>query len=186
MRIGRRGIGDDGLTERRVGRREHDREHERLEPGQRGEEQGGNHRARGDRQRQPDSEQACRQRDLTPQRSEIDPRRVREEDERQRRLGERAHGAALDPEVEPAEHLRPNQEAGGHEQHRRSEHRPLEPPRQPRIAEHQRRDDRQAPAVHLLRSSATAPPERLLRRSRASLATAIAQRPPVAPRLPIP
>ena len=66
----------------------------------------GDDRARDDRQRQPDAEQPRRQRDLAPQRPEVDPRRVGEEHERQRRLGERTHGAALDPRVEPAQEPR--------------------------------------------------------------------------------
>ena len=140
-------IRDDGLPERRVRRREHDRQHQRLRPQELTEEHSRDDRAREDRQRQPDSEQARGQRDFPAQRHEVDPRGVGEQHERERRLGKRAHAAAVDREVEPAQDFAPHQQAGADEQHRSGEDRPLEPSGQPRIPEHECRDDRQAPGV---------------------------------------
>ncbi len=71
---------------------------------------------------------------------EVDPRRVREEDDRQRRLGDPANGFAPDRRVEPAQDIRARHETAGDEHHRRSDHRPQKPPRDRRIREDEERD----------------------------------------------
>ena len=92
IRPGTRGDGDDRLAEGGVGRRQHDPEDDGLPDGQHVEDRARRERSEGDRQRQPDSEQAQGHRDLAPQLFEVDPRGVGEEHERQRRLGQRPHG----------------------------------------------------------------------------------------------
>ena len=88
-------LGHDRLPERGVGRRQHDREDHRLLDGQLAEApRQPRPRPSSDRQRQPDAEQAHGHADGAPQRAEVDPRGVREQHERERRLGQRAHRRA--------------------------------------------------------------------------------------------
>jgi hypothetical protein len=100
-------VGHDRLAERGVGRSEHDREHSRLRQRQVVDQAYREERTKDDRERKADSEQTERHGVLPAQRSEVDPRGVREEDERQRRLREQPDDAALDLELDPAEHLAP-------------------------------------------------------------------------------
>ena len=80
---------DDRLAERRVGRREDDREEQRLGPREIAEERDAGDEAGEDRERQPDPEQARRYPERPPKRLQVDARRIGEEDDRERRLGER-------------------------------------------------------------------------------------------------
>jgi hypothetical protein len=105
-------------------------------------------RSGDDRQRQADPEQPRRHANLAPERAEVDARRVGEENERERGLRENTDAFALDLEVEPAEHFRPGNEAGGDEDHRGRDHRSLEAARQTGVADHGRRHDSQAPGIH--------------------------------------
>ena len=100
-----------------------------------------------DRQRQPDPEQARGHGELVAQRRERDPRRVREEDERQRRLGQQLDGLGADPQVDQAEH-RAGEQAGRREEDRRRDDRALEPARDGRERQQDERDRREFPAFH--------------------------------------
>ena len=94
IRSGTRSSLTTAWPERRVGRRQHDAEDHRLPDGQHVEERGRGERAERDRQRQADAEQPQRHADGAAQVLEVDPRRVAEQHERERRLGQRAHGGA--------------------------------------------------------------------------------------------
>ena len=83
---------DDRLAERGVGGGEDHREDERLRPRERPENGNGDDESEYERQRETDPEQARRHRDLVAERAKVDPGRVREEDERERRLGEELDG----------------------------------------------------------------------------------------------
>ena len=97
-----------------------------------------------DRERQADPEQRTGTANSLAQRPQRDPRRVGEQHERQRDLGEQLHLLALDLEVEQPEH-RPDEQAGGREEHRARDVQPLQPPRDRRVGDQQRRDRRQGP-----------------------------------------
>ena len=114
---------DDGLPERRVGRCEHDREEERLGPGQRAEQDEAGAEARDDRQRQPETEKPRRDRDLVPQRAEVDPGGVAEEDEGERRLGEQLDGLARRRRIDDAEGVDTQHEPDRREHHRGGDRR---------------------------------------------------------------
>jgi hypothetical protein len=94
------GVGNDRLPERSVRRGEHDRKQHGLDERELSEHDDTRESAGHDRQRQPDREQAKRQDVLAAQCCEVDPRRVREENDRQRRLGYPADGFAPDRRVE--------------------------------------------------------------------------------------
>ena len=100
------------------------------------------------RQRQADTEQARRDGDFVPERSEVDPRRVAEEDERERRLGEQLDGLARDGRVDEAERVGSDERADAREHHRRGDRRSLEPAGDGREPEQRQRDDGQGP-VHV-------------------------------------
>ena len=78
----------DDLTQRRVGRREDDRDEERLGPGEVGQQDERGGESGEDRERQPDPEQSRGDVQRSAQGREVDPRRVREEDDREGRLRE--------------------------------------------------------------------------------------------------
>ena len=138
-------LGDDRLPERGVGRREHHRQDHRLLDGQRAEDRRRREGAERDRQRQPDAEQAQRQPDLAAELPEIDARGVAEQHQRERRLRQRSHGRARALEVDPVEHLGPDQHADGDEHHRRRDRRAQQPPRDRRDAEQRERHDGERP-----------------------------------------
>ena len=95
-------VGDDRLAERRVGAREHDREHERLDQADARQHADPGESAEGDRERQANPEQPGRYRELLPQGRERDPGGVSEEDERQRRLRQQLDGLAADAQIDQA------------------------------------------------------------------------------------
>ena len=155
---GKAPIGHDHLSQRGVGGRERDREHERLGPRELTEDGARGKRAQNDREWKPDPEQPGRQGELPAQGADVDPRRVGEEHERQGRLGQHPHRRALDVEVEPAEPLVADKQPGPDEENRCREHRLLEPAREHGVAEDEGRDDHEAPALHREhRRSATTP-----------------------------
>ena len=84
---GNAGLGDHGLAERGVGRRQDDPNDGGFPEGQLAEDHPRRQRAQGDRKRQADPEQAYRNRNLAPQRPKVDTRGVGEQDEGQRGLG---------------------------------------------------------------------------------------------------
>jgi hypothetical protein len=134
------GVGNDRLPERSVRRGEHDRKQHGLDERELSEHDDTRESAGHDRQRQPDREQAKRQEVLAAQCREVDPRRVREEDDRQRRLGYPADGVAPDRRVEPPQNVRARQDAADDEHHRRSDHRPQESSRDRRVREDEERN----------------------------------------------
>ena len=88
-----------------------------------------------ERQRQPEAEQTSRDRDLVPERAEVDPRRVAEEDERERRLGQQLDRLAGDRRVDEPEGVGADEQPDRREHHRRSDRRAVEPAaRRPRNA----------------------------------------------------
>ena len=82
-------IGDDRLAERGVGRRQDDPDDGRLPEGQLAEDRRRRERTESDGQGQADPEQANRHRELAAQLAEVDAGGVGEEDEGERRLGQR-------------------------------------------------------------------------------------------------
>ena len=100
------GVGNDRLPERSVRRGEHDRKQHGLDERELSEHGDTRESAGHDRQRQPDREQAKRHDVLAAQCCEVDPRRIREEHDRQRRLGDPADGFAPDRRVEPTQNVR--------------------------------------------------------------------------------
>ena len=82
-------VGDDGLPERGVGRGEHDREHDRLRPRDVGQHEHAGDCAGHDRQRQTDAQQPYGYRELASQGVQVDARRVGEQHDDERGLGER-------------------------------------------------------------------------------------------------
>ena len=79
---------DDGLTQRGVGWREDDREHERLRPREVAEKCDRDDESREQGERKPDSEKPRRKAQLGSQRAQVDPRGVREQHDGQRGLRE--------------------------------------------------------------------------------------------------
>ena len=145
--------GHDRLAERRVGRREDDRDHERLRPAQRVQEGERGDEAEEDRERKPDPEQARRSPELAAQRAEVDPRGVGEEHD-----GERCLGQDLDLDsggrgVDETERVRPDQETRSREHHRRGDRHPLDAAGDRREAEEDDRERCELP-VHGSRSFA--------------------------------
>ena len=136
------------LPERRVRRREDDRKHERLGPGQLRQQPDRDRHAGDDRQRQPEPEQPRGQPELTAQRTDVDPRCIREEHQRQRRLGQHAHRAAPEVKVEPAQAVAADQEARTDEQDRAGQDGSFEAPRAACIDEDQRSDNGEVPVLH--------------------------------------
>ena len=111
-------------------------------------------RAEQDGQRQADPEQADRHRDLESQVPEIDSRRVAEQHQCQRRLGKRPQRRARALDVDPAEHLGPDQQPDRHEHHRRCHRRAGQPPRDGGDGEQRDRHDCQGPR-HRVRGRAS-------------------------------
>ena len=145
-------LGDHGLPERRVGRRQHDREDHRLPNGQLAEDRGGGHGAQRDRERQADPEQPHRHVDRAAQRTEVDARRVGEQDQCERRLRQRPDGRARARQVDCVENLGTEEQPEGDEQHRRGDRRPGQRSRNPRYAEQRKRHESERP-LHLSASS---------------------------------
>ncbi len=79
---------DHRLPERSIGWREDDGEDQSLGPGEVAEDREGDDEPGEDRQWEPDPEQARRDAERLPQRTQVDARRVGEEDDREGRLGE--------------------------------------------------------------------------------------------------
>ena len=103
-------------------------------------------RAGHDRERQPDREQPKGHDVLAAQDGEIDPRRIGEEHDDQRRLGDPADSVAPDRRVEPAEDLVARQDAAGDEHHRSGDRRAREPSRDGRIREDEEGERRRGPS----------------------------------------
>ena len=80
-----------GLAECGIGRCEENRKYKRFGHRQRAEQRCRDDRTQQDREREPDSEQARRNRILLAQRPQVDTRRVGEEHDGQRRLREELH-----------------------------------------------------------------------------------------------
>jgi hypothetical protein len=134
-------VGDDRLAERGVGAREHDREHERLDEADAGQQADPGERAEDDRERQPNPEQPGRYRELLAQSRERDPGGIGEEHERQRRLREQLDWLAADTQVDQAQYRAGEQARGGKEDRRRNE-RPLQPTGDGREGEQHQRNSR--------------------------------------------
>ena len=111
-------VADDGLAERRVGRREHDAEDHRLPDREHAEDRGRGHGSERDRQRQADAEQPERHPDAAAQPAGVDPRGVAEQHERERSLRERAHDGAGAGQLDAAQRLRPDEQPERDEHHR--------------------------------------------------------------------
>jgi hypothetical protein len=120
-------VGDDRLSERRVGAGEHDGKHERLGEADPGQDHGPRDHPHEDRERQADAEQPQRNGELAPQRRKRDPRRVREQHQCQGDLREPLDELALDLEVEQSQDG-PDEQAGGREEHRAGHVEQLQPP----------------------------------------------------------
>ena len=132
--------------------------------------------ARDERQRQPDPEQARGDRDLAAQRPEVDPRRIPEEHERERRLGEQLDRLARDSGIDEPERVAPDEKAERREHHRPGDRRSVETSRDGGKGEQRERDRRQCP-VHvqtLLRVARLSPRNRGSRQ-----ASVVVELPPV-------
>ena len=140
-------VGDDRLPERGIGAREADGEEERLRPVQAGEDPSADERARDDRQGQADAEQPQGDGVLGAERTQVDPRCIGEQDERERRLGEQLDVPVALRELDQAEPGAGDQAADGEEDRGRDEDA-LEPERRHRVREHDERDRRHRPVVH--------------------------------------
>jgi hypothetical protein len=147
-------LGDDRLPEGSVGRRQHDREDHGLFDAELPEDRCRRHRAQEEGQRQADGEEPQRHADGAAQLTEVDARRVGEQYERQRRLGQHAHGRAGAREVDPVEHLGPDQQPEGDEQHRRRDRRRGQSVRNCGDAEQRERHQSERPLHSRLQSGA--------------------------------
>jgi hypothetical protein len=87
---------DDLHAERSVRRRQRGPDEAGERPRQRVEHETGDHATERDRERQADPEQPHRQRQVTTQLRQIDARRIGEQHQRQRQLGEEMDGVHLD------------------------------------------------------------------------------------------
>ena len=108
----------DRLPERRVRRREDRGEQQRLHGIEPREDEQRDARAERDRERHADREQARRKAALPPQAAEVDPRRVGEEHEHERQLGEPVHDVVVGGQTEPPEPGAADHEPDRHEDHR--------------------------------------------------------------------
>ena len=138
---------DDRLAERRVGRSEDHREEQRLGPQELGEHDERDDEAQRQRQGQADPEQTQRHRELAAQRAHVDPRGVREQDERKRRLGEQLDRLAGRRDLDQPQRLRADEQPDGGEDHRGGDRRTRDPAGDRRECEQSQRDDGNCP-VH--------------------------------------
>ena len=76
------------------------------------EDQRADEPAGGDRQEEPDPEQATDQAGVAPETGEVDRRGIREQHERERELGKLPDRRRLDVDVQHAQHIRPEHEPG--------------------------------------------------------------------------
>ncbi len=143
-------VGDDHLPERGVGRRQDDREQQRLAEAELSEEAGCERKAREDRERETDPEQPRGHEVLPPQRGEVDPRGVGEQHQRESRLGQQANRLAASSEIDPPEALVAEEQPARDEEDRRRDRRPVEPARDRRVHDDDPCDDGERPA-HLRR-----------------------------------
>ena len=97
-----------------------------------------------DRERQADPQQPQRHRKLVVERAQRDPRRVPEQHQRQRDLGEQLDLFAAQVKVQQPEH-RPGEQAGAGEEHRARDVQSFQPPRDRRVGDQQRCNRRQSP-----------------------------------------
>ena len=79
-----------------------------------------------DREREPDPEQPRRYTKRAPKRAEVDARRIGEEDDRERRFGERLDLEPGRRGIDEVERLDTDDEAGCHEEHGRGDPRALD------------------------------------------------------------
>ena len=142
------GLGDHRLAQRGVRWCQQDGEHQRLGEAQLVEEEGGQERAGSDREGKADPEQPHRQVMVAAQSTQVDPRGVGEEDQRERRLGEGADRFTQGREVHLAEHPWPDEDSDGHEDHRRRDGRAREAARERGHDENRGGDNGEAP-VHV-------------------------------------
>ena len=140
-------VGDDRLAERRVGARQADAEDQCLRPAQVRQHTDGDERAGHDRQRQAHAEEAEWEGVLHAERAQVDPRRVGEQNERERRLREELDLPAARGKVDETE-PRAYDQAREREENRRSDECALEPGRAGRVRQHEERDRRDRPVVH--------------------------------------
>jgi hypothetical protein len=141
-------VRDHRLPERGVCGSEDDREEQRLAEAERAVERVRESEACGDGERQPDPEQPKRDCVLLLQRGQVDPGRVREQHQREGRLGEQPDRLAVHADVDPAEPLASEQQTCGQEEDRRGDRGPVEAPRNQGVDDHDGRDDRQGPFGH--------------------------------------
>ena len=100
-----------------------------------------------ERQRQADPEQAQRHRELAAQRAHVDPRGVREQDQRKRRLGEQLDRLSGRRRLDEPQRLRADEQSDGGEDHRGGDRRTRDPAGDRREREQSQRDDGERP-VH--------------------------------------
>ena len=91
-----RRVGDDALAERGVGRREDDRDECGFDEQHAREDQSRDRDSGGDGERQPDSEQPHGESELSAELLEVDARRIGEQRDRERHLGELLDRLGLD------------------------------------------------------------------------------------------
>jgi hypothetical protein len=147
-------LGHHRLAESGIGGRQEDRQHDRLGGIELIEEHRGEHGTQGDGQRQPDPEQAQGNRVLAPEHPRLDPRSVREQHDRQGRLGEHPHALSRRGGRHLVDHERSHQHPDNDEHHRRRDGRAGQPPRNCSDRQNGRGDDRQLPfhTVHSIGS----------------------------------
>ena len=114
------------LPERGISGREDDREHERFGPGKVSEEHDGGDEPADDREREPDPEQPRGHTQRASKCLQVDARRIGEEDDRERRFGERLDLEPGRGGIDEVERLHADDEAGGHEEHGRGDPGPLD------------------------------------------------------------
>ena len=140
-------VGDDRLTERRVGAGQHDREHERLDEADPRQHADADEGPGDDRERESDPEQAGWHGEFLAQSGERDARGIREEDQRERRLRQQLDRLAADLEIDEPEH-RAGQQPRRREEDRGRDDRVRDPAGDGRVREEEERDRREGPGAH--------------------------------------
>jgi hypothetical protein len=121
--------------------KQHGRHDRRLPELQLCEQRGAGRHPKQDREGHADAEQPAGQAGVGAERARVDARRVREQQNRQRQLGDVEGGAVRRVQLDQAEHIRPGDDARGDEHHRRGDRAQLEPPRDERVCQEHRRKD---------------------------------------------
>ncbi len=148
-------VRDDRAAEPGVGRREDHPEDQRLAERERPKQEHRYEPSEHDRQRQTHAKQPYRHRSLVPQRPQIHPRRIREQHNRERCLGQSPHGRTRGTHRKVIEHQRPHEHADRGHHHRRRDRRARQAPRHCRDEQQRKTDDRK-PGIHRASSSAEA------------------------------